>query len=166
MRYQERIYEQTNTFARNKSVNIVNTSSDISVFYAPQFDISGATKVQCGDVQFTLSGFPYNSYLTAATNSCIGVNLPISCFTGSTWNTNIYTDNSLAYSGTFYTSNTITGVPTDNQFVQSVQDGFNSLGYQYTLSGYTFDLAKIYGVQNVKIDIDVFANYNLSLIHI
>ena len=159
MRYQERIYEQINTFTRNRSVNLINTSSDISVFYTPQFDVSGATKVQCGGSNFTISGVPYNTYLTAATASCIGTNLDISCFTGSTWNTNIYANNNLAYSSTFFTSNTTTGTPTDALFIQSIITGLTSLNYTYTLSGNTFHVIKPYGIQSLDIGIDVIGNF-------
>lgn len=48
MRYQERIYPQTNVSAlRNKDINIFNESSDICIFNAPSYYIIGAGKVDC-----------------------------------------------------------------------------------------------------------------------
>jgi len=159
MRYQERIYEQINTFTRNRSVNLINTSSDISIFYTPQFDISGATKVQCGNSYFSVSNIPYNTFLTAATASCTGTTLAASCFTGSTWNTNIYTNSNLIYSQNFFTSSSITGVPTDALFIESIGSALTTLNYDYTISGNTFDVVKPYGVQTLDIGIEVIGNF-------
>lgn len=51
MRYQELIYIQNNNSGvRNKNILNVNMSSDICVFSAPLFDVSGATKIDCTGV--------------------------------------------------------------------------------------------------------------------
>jgi hypothetical protein len=48
MRYQERIYIQNEyNGVRNKDINIFNMSSDMCVFNAPRFSISGASKIDC-----------------------------------------------------------------------------------------------------------------------
>ena len=48
MRYQEKIYIQNNNSAlRNRNNVNVNMSSDICVFNAPLFNVSGATKIDC-----------------------------------------------------------------------------------------------------------------------
>lgn len=49
MRRQENIYIQSeNSCVRNKDIQNVNTSSDICVFNAPTFNMSGATKIMTG----------------------------------------------------------------------------------------------------------------------
>ena len=48
MRYQEKIYVQNNNSAlRNRNNVNVNMTSDICVFNAPSFNVSGATKINC-----------------------------------------------------------------------------------------------------------------------
>ncbi len=48
MRYQERIYIQNaNGAVRNKDILNVNMSSDMCIFDAPSYNISGATKIDC-----------------------------------------------------------------------------------------------------------------------
>lgn len=49
MRYQERIYIQTDVSAvRNKDILNVNMSSDMCIFEQPSFTVSGASKIDCG----------------------------------------------------------------------------------------------------------------------
>ena len=162
MRYQERIYEQINTFTRNKSVNIVNTSSDISVFNAPQFSISGATKVQCDDVQFTISGLSYSDLLMSTITPCLTSDLSLTCFNSFTWTTNIYANDSLVYTSVFYNGISVSDLPTDSDFIQSVKNGFINLSYNYKLDNSTFTLSKIPNIQNIKINLDIFANYDYT----
>jgi hypothetical protein len=61
MRYQERIYPQTNVSAlRNKDITIFNMSSDICVFNAPSYYISGATTLDCTVLSATsVSGYSH-----------------------------------------------------------------------------------------------------------
>lgn len=61
MRYQERIYPQTNVSAlRNKDINVLNTSSDICIFNAPTYYISGATTLDCTVLSATsVSGYSH-----------------------------------------------------------------------------------------------------------
>jgi len=48
MRYQERIYIQNqNSSVRNRTISNVNMSSDVCIFSAPLFTISGASKIDC-----------------------------------------------------------------------------------------------------------------------
>ena len=48
MRYQEPIYIQNeNSAVRNKDILNVNMSSDMCVFEAPLFSVSGASKIDC-----------------------------------------------------------------------------------------------------------------------
>lgn len=48
MRYQQPIYIQNqNSAVRNKDFNNVNMSSDICIFAAPLFNMTGATKLDC-----------------------------------------------------------------------------------------------------------------------
>lgn len=48
MRYQEKIYNQSGNNVRNRDLLNVNMSSDICIFTAPTFNVSGATKIQSG----------------------------------------------------------------------------------------------------------------------
>lgn len=49
MRYQEPIYIQNqNSAVRNKDISNVNMSSDISIFLAPEYTLSGGSKLDCG----------------------------------------------------------------------------------------------------------------------
>ena len=48
MRYQERIYIQNqNSSVRNRAISNVNMSSDVCIFSAPLFSVSGASKIDC-----------------------------------------------------------------------------------------------------------------------
>lgn len=54
MRYQERIYIQNaNSSVRNKDILNINMSSDICIFEAPVFNLSGASKIDCGTITGT-----------------------------------------------------------------------------------------------------------------
>lgn len=48
MRHQQKIYNQNGNKVRNRDLLNVNMSSDVCVFIAPTFDISGATKIETG----------------------------------------------------------------------------------------------------------------------
>lgn len=85
MRYQQPIYIQNeNSAVRNKDILNVNMSSDICIFVAPEFTMSGASKIDCGcycTPDFTLleggvcqfvdsvSATTYGTFLTAYTGS-------------------------------------------------------------------------------------------------
>ena len=78
MRYQERIYPQTNVSAlRNKEINIFNMSTDICIFEQPQYNIVGAGKINCtGETSaftYTITGtsqtIPFTFDFTGNTNS-------------------------------------------------------------------------------------------------
>ena len=85
MRYQQPIYIQNeNSAVRNKDILNVNMSSDICAFVAPEFIMSGASKIDCGcycTPDFTLleggvcqfvdsvSATTYGTFLTAYTGS-------------------------------------------------------------------------------------------------
>ncbi len=89
MRYQERIYIQNNNDAvRNKDILNFNMSSDMCIFEAPTFSVSGASKIDC-------TGTTGTSYvITTATT------IPISfIFTG---NTDTFTANSATFKYEIY----------------------------------------------------------------
>lgn len=78
MRYQQRIYPQTNISAiRNKEINIFNMSTDICIFEQPQYNIVGAGKIDCANstsaFTYTITGtsqtIPFTFNFTANTNS-------------------------------------------------------------------------------------------------
>ena len=76
MRYQEPIYIQNdNSAVRNKDILNVNMSSDMCVFGAPLFTMSGASKIDCTGatgttyVVSTATTIPLTFYFTGNTDS-------------------------------------------------------------------------------------------------
>lgn len=78
MRYQERIYPQTNISAlRNKEINIFNMSTDICVFEQPEYNVVGAGKINSTGLTsaytYTITGtsqtIPFTFNFTGNTNS-------------------------------------------------------------------------------------------------
>ena len=148
MRYQERIYIQNdNRAVRNKDILNVNMSSDFCVFKSPSFDVSAATKVQCGPIICNLSGFSSENILSAATYNCFTAqSMSATCFTSVTWTTKIYEDNILAFSGSYYTASSLTGnTPSDQSFFNSLTSGLYNLGYSYTFEDRILTVQKPYG---------------------
>jgi hypothetical protein len=154
MRYQERIYIQNeNRAVRNKDMLNVNMSSDFCVFQSPKFNVSGATKVQCGSiVTCELSGVSLNSMLTASTATCLSGLSSNTCLTATTWEARIYENDEIAYSGTFYTTSITGDTPSDSYFINEVSLGLTTLGYTYTQTGSTFTIDKKGNVGNFEID--------------
>ncbi len=152
MRYQERIYIQNdNRAVRNKDMLNVNMSSDLCIFVAPTFDISGATKVQCGfGTTCELSVDALNNAYTAATNECFGVETPT--FSSATWDTKIFVDTELVYTATFFTAATTT-IPSDELFLANVSTGLDILNYTYTQSGSTFIIDKPSGIKELEVTV-------------
>jgi len=91
MRYQENIYIQNaNGAVRNKDILNVNMSSDICVFQAPSFNLSGASKLDCTGVT--------TSYVISSATT-----IPIYFqFTG---NTNTFTGNNATFKYEIYKFN-------------------------------------------------------------
>lgn len=148
MRYQERIYIQNdNRAVRNKDILNVNMSSDFCIFKSPSFNVSGATKVQCGPVVCNLSGFSSENILSAATYDCFTAqSMSATCFSSVTWTAKIYEDSALSYSATYYTATTLTGdTPPDETFFDTLTTGLNDLGYAYTLEDRILTVQKQYG---------------------
>lgn len=48
MKHQQKIYNQNGNLSKNKDLLNVNMSSDICIFTAPTFNVSGATKIETG----------------------------------------------------------------------------------------------------------------------
>jgi hypothetical protein len=93
MRYQQLTYIQNNNNAiRNKNILNVNTSSDISIFNPPSFNMTGATKLNCTG---TTTGTTY--VITSATTIPLTFN-----FTG---NTNYFIDNNATFKYEIYKYN-------------------------------------------------------------
>jgi hypothetical protein len=148
MRYQERIYIQNeNRAVRNKDMLNVNMSSDFAIFKSPTFDISGATKIQCGPIACNLSGFSSEDILSAATYNCFtSQSMSGECFSSVTWTTKIYEDNTLSYSASYYTAIALTGdTPSDQAFFGSLTTGLNNLGYSYDFIDDVLTVQKKYG---------------------
>jgi hypothetical protein len=108
MRYQERIYPQTNVSAlRNKDINIFNTSSDICIFNAPSYYVSGATTLDCSVLSATsISGY---SHIITGDTQTIPLNIVF------TANTNTFTANTAIFNYKLYqyvdNTNTFTAIP-------------------------------------------------------
>ena len=148
MRYQERIYIQNdNRVLRNKDILNVNMSSDICIFKSPSFDVSGATKIQCGPIVCELSGVSSENILNTAIFNCFTSNsMSGECFSSVTWSTRIYEDGNLTYSGDYYTSYLLTGdTPSNTLFFNSLILGLTNLNYAYTLNETTLTIEKKYG---------------------
>jgi len=148
MRYQERIYIQNeNRAVRNKDILNVNMSSDFCIFKSPSFDVSAATKVQCGPIVCNLSGFSSEDILSAATYNCFtSQSMTGSCFSSVTWTTKIYEDNILSYSASYYTATALTGdTPSDQTFFNTLTTGLYSLGYNYDFIDNVLTVQKPYG---------------------
>lgn len=153
MRHQERIYDQTDIFVRNKAINNVNMSSDFCIFKSPTFDVQGATKVHCNTLECTLSGYSFANMLTAATSSCF-TTATTACYLSTNWQTQIIADNNVVYNSTFYTTTNMTGdTPSNASFINAVEIAYNSLGYSYTFDGVTFSIDKPYGVKDLELDV-------------
>ena len=92
MRYQEPIYIQNdNSAVRNKDILNVNMSSDVCIFGAPLFTMSGASKIDC-------TGTTGTTYVVSTATT-----IPLSFhFTG---NTNSFTANSATFNYEIYKYN-------------------------------------------------------------
>ncbi len=148
MRYQERIYIQNeNRAVRNKDILNVNMSSDFCIFKSPSFDVSAATKVQCGPIVCNLSGFSSEDILSAATYDCFtSQSMSGECFSSVTWTTKIYEDNALSYSASYYTATALTGdTPSDQTFFDTLTTGLYNLGYTYDFIDNILTVQKQYG---------------------
>lgn len=140
MRYQERIYPQTNVSAlRNKDITIFNMSTDICVFEQPQYDVVGAGKINCTGVTsaftYTITGnsqtFPLTFDFTANTNSFSANN--------ATFRYEIY-KYSNAFSGfsstAVYKSDVKTQLTGATSFTDSITGDTLSLDGDYIIKGY------------------------------
>lgn len=151
MRYQERIYIQNEyNGVRNKDINIFNMSSDMCIFNAPSFSVSGASKIDCtGSTSgntYILSGdtstIPMTFIFTANTNSFIQNNAVFQYqvykynpkFSGFS-STAVYKSNDIEFSSFSATSATTQSIPVANL----------SLDGDYIIKGYyTFDACTNY----------------------
>lgn len=132
MRYQQPIYIQNeNSAVRNKDINNVNMSSDICIFSAPLFDMTGATKLDCSGSTGT------THVITTATTIPIYFN-----FTG---NTDTFTANSATFNYEIYKFNhntntfTLPSVYKSNTFQYSGFSGTSILVENVPVSGLSLD---------------------------
>ena len=153
MRYQDRIYNSSGNLLRNSTTPLPHTSSDMCVFEIPFFTMSGGSKIDCSEVTCDISGISYNNIFTATTECFTTNNLSGTCFNDITWETRIYEDDTLSYSGNFFTSAALTGLtPTLLDFSGSVITAFNALNYVYSFSGTQYTLNQN-GFDNIKLQI-------------
>lgn len=158
MRHQQKIYNQTGRFVRNRDSLNVNMSSDFCVFISPTFSVSGATTIIDDSDTCEFSGVSFYNMLTGATDSCTG--LTLSCIDTVDWSTRIYADGDIQYSGDFATT-TSTGTPTTSIFIDGVEKGLGALGYTYSVDGTELTVQKPFGVSELQIDVclDVLPDY-------
>jgi hypothetical protein len=132
MRYQERIYIQNNNDAvRNKDILNFNMSSDMCIFEAPQFSISGASKIDC-------TGTTGTSYVVTTATT-----IPLTfIFTG---NTDTFTANSATFKYEVYkfdTNLTMFSIPpvyASNILEYSGFSGSNTTTQNIPISNLTMD---------------------------
>jgi hypothetical protein len=147
MRYQERIYIR-NDFngVRNKDILNVSMSSDFGIFKSPVFELSGATKVPCGTITCDFSGVPFNNIFNSAATECLtATTTVVNTFLSADWHAKIYEDNSLTYSGHFYTSSFSGDLPTNTMFLTAVTSGLTVLDYTFKQDGTKVIVDKKYG---------------------
>ena len=132
MRYQEPIYIQNqNSAVRNKDINNVNMSSDICIFAAPLFGMTGATKLDC-------SGYTGTTHvITTATTIHLYFN-----FTG---NTGTFTANTPTFNYEIYKYNhnvdkfSLPAVYKSNTFEYSGFSGTSIISQNVPVSGLSLD---------------------------
>ena len=161
MSYQEPIYNQNSNSVRNSTIPIVRTSSDVCIFDRPTMSMSGASKIDCpvGGELCDYSGTSYSDIYTATTECYItgGLGASICPTTGVTWDLKVYEDDTLVYTDNFYTSLSGESI-TNTIFSGAVVTALNNEGYDYTVTGTTFEIMQPYGINNVKLNLetDVF----------
>lgn len=185
MRYQELIYIQnSNSAVRNKDILNVNMSSDICVFNAPLFDVSGATKIDCTGVtaSYVISSgtetidldfvFTANTDSFTATNATFTYEIYKYDFTLSSFTpTPIYTSSAFTYTDidyygtqTLYESLAIADLSLDGDYLIKGYYGFdmctefgNRLGKKINTRNYRSGEA--YGLYNSYSDYYFTAMY-------
>jgi len=144
------------TCERNYIGKVATGSADICTFISPKFDISGASKIIEDSVICDFHMVSPDDIFTAATTDCYtGGGLTIACFSAQTWTTDIYENGVLAASNYFHLATTTGGTPTLTQVVNSIAANFNSLSYEYTLDGTSFEIEKPFGVTDLLVEICV-----------
>lgn len=145
MRYQERIYLQTNVSAlRNRDINIFNTSTDICIFNAPAYYVSGSTILDCTVLSATsISGY---SHIITGDSQTIPLKFVF------TANTNTFTANTAIFNYKLYryvdNTNTFTAIPsyvsnditytslTNSATTQLIPSSSLSLDNEYMVKGF------------------------------
>lgn len=132
MRYQQPIYIQSNISAvRNKDINNVNMSSDMCIFAAPLFEMTGATKLDCSGSTGT------THVITTATTIPLQFN-----FTG---NTDTFTANTPTFNYEIYKFNhntntfTLPHVYKSETFQYSGFSGTSIISENVPVSGLSLD---------------------------
>jgi hypothetical protein len=137
-------------------------SSDFAIFNSPTFDISGATKLPCGQITCNLTGYSFNDMLTTATNQCLTATTTlVKTFSSVDWSSKIYKDNNLVYTDNFYSTTLSGDLPTEAFFLGSVSNSLQSLGYSYEQDGTIFTIQKPKD-GGKSLDIDICINFNIN----
>jgi len=161
MRYQEKIYLQTNVEClRNRNIYNVNCSSDIDVFTPPTVSLTPeiASGNTCVAKTIEFSGISYDIILNAAISACTSAS---TCLDTVTWELSVAEDSTEVYTNTFWTGTTVTGgTPQDATLEQQLGIAFTSLGYTFSNNGLEFTVSKPYGV--ALLDISLCLDIELS----
>lgn len=163
MNYQERIYNQNGKYNRNFVGPVPTMSSDICVFDRPTFVMSGASSIDCPEVTCNINNVTYNDLFTGTTNCFTESALSGSCFNGVDWITNIYEDDVLVYSNTFYTTTNFYGPAIDvTTFSGSVVTAFDTLEYDYSFDGTGFTITKPSTIENIRLELTTELDYDTT----
>jgi len=159
MRFQERIYVQTNLEClRNKDILNVNCSSDMAIWSNPTFEITGVTGNTCVTETIEFSGINYTDILLSATSACT---ISASCLDNVIWTLVVDEDDTIVYSGSFWTGTSLTtDVPTDVQLINALETAFTTLQYDYYNNETTFYVTRPYGVDILSVDTCLAINYS------
>lgn len=162
MRKQYPIYIETpHSCVRNKAINNVNTSSDLCFYTAPQFYVSGATKVPYSVESCNLSGTNFSTMISTLSATCFSAYSFSTCFCGLTWNNLVYSNTEVAYSGEILTTTSSANTLTQPTYTNAVLASLVDLGYAFSLSGAsTISVPKPYGINAVDFELCVDAIYS------
>lgn len=158
MRYQERMYLQTNVEClRNKTIRTPFCSGDIDMFTNPTFKVENHVPTPCATPQeINFSGVTYDDILATAVSACTSAS---TCLSTATWSVNVLEDGVTVYSGAtggFWTGTTVTGgTPSDVALKRELGIAFDTLGYKYSNTGLAYYIYKPWDTTTLTIDLCV-----------
>ncbi len=185
MRYQEPIYIQNeNSAVRNKDIYNVNMSSDMYVFEAPKFTMSGASKIDCSGnseshIISTATTIPLEFIFTGNTDTFTATSNSF-YFEVYKYNQNasifrtppVYKSNLVSYTAITGTSSYTENIPIsaltlDGEYLIKGYYTFDSQTFYLNQLGKTFDTINVrygseYGLYNSNLDFYFVSMYEAS----